>query len=219
MSAGPGPTRRLIDAIRADYVRHGRKLRSTGLWALSVHRLGQCADDLPPPFRAIAKGAYHASHLALEVCLGVVIPLRTTIGRDPLIVHGASIRVHPDAVIGDRVCLMHEVTIGLSVDRAGLRSGAPRIGNDVFIGAGAKVLGPITIGDGAKIAASSLVVTDVPAGATVIGVPARAMRTFAPRRHSDTATSVIAGRVASAVDQGPSTASAERIGALHEKPT
>jgi serine O-acetyltransferase len=53
------------------------------------------------------------------------------------------------------------------------REGVPRIGNDVFIGAGAKILGPVTVGDGAIVAANSLVLTNVPPGATAVGVPAR----------------------------------------------
>jgi serine O-acetyltransferase len=167
----------LIDALRGDYVRHGGHLRHTGLWALGVYRFGRWAKTIKPtPVHWTVARVYWALSLGVEVGLGVVLPRGTSVGRDLLIVHGASIRVHPDVVIGDRVCIMHEVTIGLNPGPDGARTGAPRIGNDVFIGAGAKVLGPITIGDGARIAANSLVITDVPPGATVVGVPARAMR-------------------------------------------
>ena len=67
---------------------------------------------------------------------------------------------------------MHDVTIGTNMDRPGV----PRLGNNVFVGAGAKILGGISIGDGARIAANSLVVCDVPAGATAVGVPARVLQ-------------------------------------------
>jgi serine acetyltransferase len=55
------------------------------------------------------------------------------------------------------------------------KGAAPRIGNDVFIGSGARILGAVTIGDGATVAANTLVITDVPAGATIIGVPGRVL--------------------------------------------
>jgi serine O-acetyltransferase len=217
----------VIDELKDDYVRHGGHLRHTGLWVLGVYRFGRWAQRLEPrPARWTAGRVYWALNLGVEVALGVVLPRRTRIGEQLLIVHGASIRVHPDVVIGDRVCLMHEVTLGLNSGPEGARTGAPRIGNDVFIGAGAKVLGGITVGDGARIAANSLVVTDVPAGATVIGVPARVMRTRANDSpaspivdQSDTATSVSAGRVASTVVHGPSTAGLPSSGADQETPT
>ena len=76
-------------------------------------------------------------------------------------------------MIGRNCNIAHQVTIGTS---AGGRTGAPTIGDGVYIGTGAKIIGTIDVGDGAKIAANSLVMTNVPAGATAIGVPARVMR-------------------------------------------
>jgi serine O-acetyltransferase len=79
------------------------------------------------------------------------------------------ISIHPDVVLGDRVGLMHGVTIGLSPDH----EGAPILGDDVFVGTGAVILGPVVVGDGARIAANSLVLQDVPPNCLAIGVPAR----------------------------------------------
>jgi serine O-acetyltransferase len=87
-------------------------------------------------------------------------------------VHGWNIKIHPDSVIGARVGIMHDVTLGTNMERPG----APVIGDDVFIGAGARILGGVHIGNGARIAANSLVIGDVPAGATAVGVPARVMQ-------------------------------------------
>lgn len=89
------------------------------------------------------------------------------------ILHSAPISVlmsviYGNSIIGDRVRIQHNVTLARNLDRGG----APTIGNDVFIGA--VILGGIKIGDGARVAANSLVITDVPPGAT--GVPARIMK-------------------------------------------
>ena len=74
--------------------------------------------------------------------------------------------------MGANCTLSQEVTLGTS---AGGREGAPVVGDNVYLGAGAKVIGQVRVGDGANVAANSLVVTDVPDGATVMGVPARVM--------------------------------------------
>ncbi len=75
------------------------------------------------------------------------------------------------AEIGDDVTLYHGVTLGGTSWKEGKRH--PTLGNGVVVGAGAKILGPITVGDGAKIGSNAVVVKDVPAGATAAGIPAR----------------------------------------------
>ena len=75
------------------------------------------------------------------------------------------------AVVGDDVLLFHGVTLGGVDDRRGRRH--PLLGDGVIVGAGAKILGALNIGDGARIGAQSVVLRDVPAGATVVGIPAR----------------------------------------------
>lgn len=83
-----------------------------------------------------------------------------------LLPHPYGIVVHPGVVLGDHVVLMHQVTLGQSrpTDER-----VPRIGDRVFLGAGAKVLGGVTIGDDAVVGANAIVTRDVPAGATVVG--------------------------------------------------
>lgn len=172
MSSVRRAARELVTEVGHEWKRHGR-IRAPGLWAVAVYRLGRFANDSDSVVAGvIATAAYGAASLFLEVTAGVTIPRRTTIGHDFHAVHGTSIIIHPDAVIGDRVSVMHEVTIGLN-EATG--KGAPVIEDDVFIGPGAKILGPVRIGKGAQIVANSLVITDVPAGAVAMGVPARAL--------------------------------------------
>ena len=86
--------------------------------------------------------------------------------------NGLGVVIHKDAVIGENTVLYQNVTLGGN-GKSENQNGAPRVGKNVFIGAGAVLLGPIEIGDGAKIGANSVVLSDVPAGATVVGAPAK----------------------------------------------
>ncbi len=102
---------------------------------------------------------------------GIEIHPGATIGRRFFIDHGMGVVIGETAEIGDDVTLYHGVTLGGTSWKEGKRH--PTLGNGVVVGAGAKILGPITIGDGAKIGSNAVVVKDVPAGATAAGIPAR----------------------------------------------
>jgi serine O-acetyltransferase len=105
----------------------------------------------------------------LRICCHAQIPAQCHIGAGMHLPHGFNtIIIHQDAIIGERVTLFHAVTIG---GRNHL--GTPEIGDRVFIGAGAKILGPVKIGHDASIGANAVVVKDVPAQSTAIGVPAK----------------------------------------------
>lgn len=101
-----------------------------------------------------------------SVITGADIPLNTRIGGGLLLPHPSGVVIHPDAVIGPNCLIFQQVTIGLG------RNGTPRIGGHVDIGAGAKILGGITVGDHARIGANAVVLHDVPGGKTAMGVPA-----------------------------------------------
>ena len=100
-----------------------------------------------------------------------------SIGQRFFIDHGAGVVIGETAEIGDDVTLYHGVTLGGTTWSAGKRH--PTLGNQVVVGAGAKILGPIMVGNRARIAANSVVIEEVPAGATVVGIPGRVV---APRR-------------------------------------
>jgi serine O-acetyltransferase len=107
----------------------------------------------------------------------VSIGRKVTIGPGVIFPHGQVI-IDGEVVIGRNCSINPWVTIGLSGRRVhGFDVRGPIIEDDVFIGTGAKVLGPITVGRGARIGANAVVIDDVPAGATVVGVPARVVHT------------------------------------------
>jgi serine O-acetyltransferase len=102
---------------------------------------------------------------------GIEIHPGATIGRRFFIDHGMGVVIGETAEIGDDVTLYHGVTLGGTSWKEGKRH--PTLGDGVIVGAGAKVLGPITVGAGAKIGSNAVVVKDVPPGATAAGIPAR----------------------------------------------
>lgn len=111
---------------------------------------------------------YGLNQFSILIASGIQIPCEAQIGQDFHIIHLGNIIIHPDAIIGNKCSILPGVIIGTNMKR-----GAPVIGNNVFIGAGSKVLGAIIVGDGSKIAASSLVTIDVPPSALAIGVPTK----------------------------------------------
>jgi serine O-acetyltransferase len=120
--------------------------------------------------------ARFSSHVT-RFLTGIEIHPGATIGRRVVIVHGMGVVIGETAEIGDDCTLYHGVTLGgVSWDK-GKRH--PTLGRGVVVGAGAKILGPFVVGDGAKVGSNSVVVKPVPAGATVVGIPARVVEASA----------------------------------------
>jgi serine O-acetyltransferase len=105
---------------------------------------------------------------------GVEIHPAAEIGKEFFIDHGSGVVVGETATVGNRVTLYQGVTLGGTGFQRGKRH--PSLGDNVTVGSGAKLLGPIAVGDGAKIGANTVVVEDVPAGATVVGNPGHPVR-------------------------------------------
>ena len=106
-----------------------------------------------------------------SVCCNCIIGRGADFGPRFVLIHATGVVINGRVQGGSGVHLEHQVTIGAE------KREAPRLGDDVFVGAGAKILGSVTVGDGARVGANAVVVRDVPAHTTVVGVPARVVRT------------------------------------------
>ena len=139
---------------------------SSGLHALWLHRFAHRlwrTGVLRWPARIVA----HASRMVT----GVEIHPAAQIGRRVVIDHGMGVVIGETAEVGDDVLLFHGVTLGGRSMRPGKRH--PTLGDRVTVGAGAKILGPVSIGDGAQVGANAVVITDVPAEFLAVGIPAK----------------------------------------------
>ncbi|WP_447979768.1 serine O-acetyltransferase [Candidatus Nitrospira bockiana] len=143
-------------------------LTYAGFHALLAHRLAHWLWTHRVPFlpRAISQLA--------RLLTGIEIHPAATIGKGFFIDHGAGVVIGETAEIGDYVTLFQGVTLGGTGKERGKRH--PTLGNHVVVGAGAKILGGIRIGDNVKVGANSVVLKSVPPNSTVIGVPARVIK-------------------------------------------
>ena len=136
-----------------------------GLHAILLHRLNHGL--WRRKLYLLARGM---AHLARFIT-GIEIHPGATVGRRFFIDHGMGIVIGETAVIGDGCSVYHGVTLGGTTWKKGKRH--PTLEDDVIVGAGAKILGPITIGRGAHIGSNAVVIKNVPAEATVVGIPGR----------------------------------------------
>jgi serine O-acetyltransferase len=156
----------------ADLERYPKRpfLSEQSIWAIFVYRFGRQVLKRKPGLLSDALlKLYWIMFRFTETMTKISIPLGTRIGPGLRIYHYGLIFIHTDAVIGRNCTLRQGVTIGNSE----ANSLVPVIGDDVELGAYAQILGGVRIGDGAKVGPMSVVLRDVPAGATAIGIPAR----------------------------------------------
>lgn len=162
----------LFELIREDYARHGRDSTRPGFRAMAVYRFGVWRMRLRfKPARALCTFVYRRLYYRVRNRYGIELPFTAQLGRGVVIEHQHGIVIHGSAVIGNRCFLRQGVTIGnKTLDRP---HDAATLGDDVNVGAGAKILGKVTIGDGAQIGANAVVVKDVPRGTIAMGIPAK----------------------------------------------
>ncbi|HAT30965.1 MAG TPA: serine acetyltransferase [Janthinobacterium sp.] len=145
-------------------------LKEQSLWALWLYRLGRRLDKRADGgLRRCLLALYWPMFRLIETGVGISLPKSAAIGPGLRIWHFGGIFLHPDSVLGANCTLRQGVTIG------NRREGgpAPVIGDNVDFGAYAQVLGGVRIGDNCRIGAMSVVLCDVPDGATAVGAPAR----------------------------------------------
>lgn len=161
-----------LDAWKLDRARYPAKAmwREQSLWALAVYRFGQRNDERSHGLtRWLGDRFYWFLFRVVETLTGVSFTKETRIGPGLRIHHFGNIFIHSGATIGARCTLRQGVTIGNRTEGGPV----PVLDDDVELGAYAQILGGIRIGAGARIGAMSVVLQDVPPGATAVGIPAR----------------------------------------------
>lgn len=165
--------------IRGDLKTYKGDWGRQGFWAMVVYRFGRWRYTVRNPLvRKPLSFVYKFFFKVVQVLTGIELPCEVAVGKNFRIDHFGSIVISGFARFGDNCVIRNEVTVGL---RHVENPVAPRVGNNVDIGAGAKVLGDITIGDNVAIGANAVVITDVPPDSIAVGNPARIL----PRKKHD----------------------------------
>jgi serine O-acetyltransferase len=156
--------------IRADLAAHGGDWAAQGFWALVVYRFGRWRYTVRPAvLRRALSLLYKVLYKFIQIITGIELPCEVPVGPGFVIEHSGGIVVSGFASFGANCRIRNGVVIGLArVDEPC----APQLGDNVDVGAGAKLLGNIRIGDNVCIGANAVVITDVPSNSIAVGVPA-----------------------------------------------
>jgi serine O-acetyltransferase len=162
----------LCQQIKEDWIAHGSDWTKPGFRAVAVLRFGAWRMSIPAkilrwPFKILHTALYRK----VRNTYGIDLPYTVQLGRRVVIEHQGAIVIHGYCVIGDDSIIRQGVTLGNRYLDLPLE--APKLGCRVNVGAGAKILGNVTIGDDANIGANAVVLSDIPAGKTAVGIPAK----------------------------------------------
>ncbi|MCB7137038.1 serine O-acetyltransferase [Cellulosimicrobium marinum] len=175
----PASFAELLRLVREDHRINSEGLWTPGFYAVATQRVGAYAASpgCPRPLRAVLRPAAELASIVVRNLFGIQLPPTVRLGRRVRIAHQHGIVIHPHATLGDDCVVRQGVTLGAGSDEteAFLRQ-APVVGARVSLGAGCVVVGAVRIGDDAKIGPNAVVMTHVPAGATVIAQPPRVIR-------------------------------------------
>jgi serine O-acetyltransferase len=160
----------MFDNIRHDLKSHGGQWGAQGFWALVIYRFGRWRYKVRPALlRKLLSLIYRILYKLIQILTGIEFPCEVQIGRNFVIDHFGGIVISGYAKFGDNCRIRNGVVVGLRrIDDPC----APTIGNDVDIGTGAKILGPISIGNNVIIGANAVVIIDVPDDSIAVGIPA-----------------------------------------------
>jgi serine O-acetyltransferase len=163
---------RLLEQIKEDWIAHGRDWTKPGFRAVAIYRFGVWRMNIEPKIlRAPFSILYRMLFRKVRNTYGIELPYSAQLGRRVVIEHQGAIVIHGNCSIGDDSIIRQGVTLGNRyLERP---FDAPQLGKRVNVGAGAKIFGNVTIGDGANIGANAVVLCDVPTGATAVGIPAK----------------------------------------------
>ena len=161
--------------IKEDWIAHDRDWTRPGFRAVAVYRFGVWRMTVRPRLLRLPLSLlYRSLYRHCRNHYGIELPYTAKLGRRVVIEHQSGIIVHGSCEIGDDCILRQGVTLGNKSPQC--PQDAPKLGRRVNVGAGAKILGLITVGDGAIVGANAVVVHDVPEGATAVGIPAQVVR-------------------------------------------
>lgn len=160
----------MFENLRNDLQSHGGQYSAQGFWVMVVYRFGRWRYGVQSPLlRKVCSGIYRVLYKLVQVLTGIELPCEAEVGRGFVIDHFGGIVVSGFARFGDNCRIRNGVVVGLARTDDPC---APVIGDNVDIGAGAKVLGRIRIGNNVLIGANAVVTRDVPDNSIAVGVPA-----------------------------------------------
>jgi serine O-acetyltransferase len=161
--------------IQEDWIAHDRDWTKPGLRAVIVHRFGVWRMGIEPKFlRAPFSLLYGMLYRKVRNTYGIELPYTVNLGRRVVIEHQGDIVIHGFCTIGDDSIIRQGVTLGLRYLEKPFD--APKLGKRVNVGAGAKLFGNIEVGDDVNIGANAVVLCDVPARSTAVGIPAKVIQ-------------------------------------------
>jgi serine O-acetyltransferase len=160
----------MFENLRDDYRAHDRNWGAQGFWAMAVYRFGRWRYGVKPAvLRKLFSLVYHLLYKFVQIVTGIELPCEVKLGRNFVIDHFGGIIISGYAQFGDNCRIRNGVVVGL---RRIEEKRAPIIGDNVDIGSGAKLLGPIRVGNNVLIGANAVVLCDVPDNCLAVGVPA-----------------------------------------------
>lgn len=166
----------MFDNIRADLKAYRGNWGAQGFWVMIVYRFGRWRYRVrPAPLRKAMSLTYKILFKLVQILTGIELPCEARVGRNFVIDHAGGVVVSGYARFGDNCRIRTGVVVGLKNIE---QPCAPDIGDNVDVGAGAKLLGPIRIGNNVSIGANSVVISDIPDDCIAVGIPAK----WKPRR-------------------------------------
>ncbi|MEG3846355.1 serine acetyltransferase [Microcoleus sp. herbarium19] len=172
----------LWQQIKEDWIAHGRDWTKPGFRAVAVQRFGVWRMQVEPKLlRAPLSILYRSLYRKIRNTYGIDLPYTVKLGRRVIVEHQGAIVIHGYCTIGDDSIIRQGVTLGNRYLDRPLE--APCLGARVNVGAGAKILGGISLGEGANIGANAVVLSDVPAFQTAVGIPAKILKSTKDREN------------------------------------